>query len=85
MVDVIRTEQWQTVLREMPVGMTQSVNTMSVNEKVIFSYTCFNGVPIREWVHICKTVIEFGQVLSKLWHEEIARRQLQWKGWEKEG
>ncbi len=30
-VDTIRKEQWQNVVREMPMGMTNSVNTMAVN------------------------------------------------------
>ncbi len=32
-VDTIRKEQWQNVIREMPMGITNSVNTMAVNEK----------------------------------------------------
>ncbi len=45
---------------------TNSVNTMAVNEKVIYIYTCFNGVAIKEWINIFKAVIEFIQVISKL-------------------
>ncbi len=30
-VDTIRKEPWQNVVREMPMGMTKSVNTMVVN------------------------------------------------------
>ncbi len=29
---VDRKEQWQNVVREMPIGMTVSINTMAVNE-----------------------------------------------------
>ncbi len=47
-VDTIRKEQWQNVVREMLMGMTNSVNTMALNEKVIYIYTCFNGVAIKE-------------------------------------
>ncbi len=73
-VDTIRKKQWQNVVREMPVGMTNSVNTMAVNEKVNYIYTCFNGVPIKEWINIYKAVIEFIEVLSKLWYEKIESR-----------
>ncbi len=45
-------------MSEMPMGMTISVNTMTVNEKVIYIYTCFNGVAIKEWINIYKDVIE---------------------------
>ncbi len=45
-VDTIRKEQWQNVVREMPMAMTNSVNTMAVNEKVIYIYIRFNGVAI---------------------------------------
>ncbi len=37
-------KQWQNVVKEMPMGMTKWVNTIAVNEKVIYIYTCFNGV-----------------------------------------
>ncbi len=60
--------------REMPMGMSKSVNTMAVNEKVIYIYTCFNGVAIKEWINIYKAVIEFTQVISKLWNEKIESR-----------
>ncbi len=73
-VDTIRKEQWQNVVREMPIGMANSVNTMAVNEKVIYIYTCFNGVAIKEWINIYKAVIEFIQVVSKLWYEKIESR-----------
>ncbi len=73
-VDTIRKEQWQIVVREMPMGMTNSVNTMAVNDKVIYIYTCFNGVAIKEWINIYKAVIEFIQVISKLWYEIIESR-----------
>ncbi len=73
-VDTIRKEQWQNVVREMPLGMTNSVNTMAVNEKVIYIYTCFNGVAIKEWINIYKAVIEVIQVISKLWYEKIESR-----------
>ncbi len=46
-VDTMRKEQWQNVMREMPMEMTKSVNTMAVNGKVIYIYTCFNGVAIK--------------------------------------
>ncbi len=49
-IDAIWKEQWQNVMREMPMGMTNSVNTMAVNENVIYIYTCFNGVTIKEWI-----------------------------------
>ncbi len=42
---------------------------MAVNEKVNYIYTCFNGVAIKEWINIYKAVIEFTQVISKLWYE----------------
>ncbi len=32
-VDTIRKEQWQNIVRQMPMGMTNSVNTMAMNEK----------------------------------------------------
>ncbi len=48
--------------------------TMDVNEKVIYIYTCFNGVAIKEWINIYKAVIEFTQVISKLWYEKIESR-----------
>ncbi len=51
-VDTIRKEQWQNVVREMPMVMNKFVNTMAVNEKVIYIYTCFNGVAIQEWINI---------------------------------
>ncbi len=51
-VDTIRKEQWQNVVREMPMGMIKSVNTMALNVKVIYIYTCFNGVAIKEWINI---------------------------------
>ncbi len=38
-------DTWQNVVREMPMGMTKSVNTMAVNEKVIYIYTCFMEWP----------------------------------------
>ncbi len=62
-VETIKKEQWQNVVREMPMGMTKSNNTVAVNEKVIYIYTCFNGVAITEWINIYKAVIEFIQVL----------------------
>ncbi len=46
-VDTIGKEQWQNVVREMPKEMTKSVNTMAVNENVIYMYTCFNGEAIQ--------------------------------------
>ncbi len=56
------------------MGMTKSVNTMAVNEKVIYIYTYFNGVAIKEWINIYKAVIDFIQVVSKLWYEKIESR-----------
>ncbi len=53
--------------------MTNSVNTMAVNEKVIYIYTCFNGA-IKEWINIYKAVIEFIQFVCKLWYEKIQSR-----------
>ncbi len=47
---------------------------MAVNEKVIYIYTCFNAVAIKEWINIDKAVIEFIQVVSKLWYEKIESR-----------
>ncbi len=61
-------------MREMPMGMTNSVTTMAVNEKVIYIYTCFNAVAIKEWINIDKAVIEFIQVVSKLWYKKIESR-----------
>ncbi len=58
------------LLVEMPMGMTNLVNTMAVNEKVFYIYTCFNGVAIKEWINIYKAVIRFVQVISKLWYEK---------------
>ncbi len=29
---------------------------MAVNVKVFYIYTCFNGVPIQEWINIYKAV-----------------------------
>ncbi len=49
-VDTIRKEQWLNVVREMPMGMPNLVNTMDVNEKVFYIYTCFNGVAIKEMI-----------------------------------
>ncbi len=65
-VDTIRKEQWQNVVREMQIGMIRTVNTMAVNEKVIYIYTCFNGVAIKEWINIYKAVIKFIQVVRKI-------------------
>ncbi len=48
------------------MGMTNSVNTMAVNENVIYIYKCFNRVAIKEWINIYQAVIEFIQVISKL-------------------
>ncbi len=73
-VDTIRKEQWQNVVKEMPMGMTKSVNTMAVNENVIYIYTCFNGVAIKEWINIYNAVIEFIQVIGKLCYEKIESR-----------
>ncbi len=42
--------------------------------KGILIYTCFNGVLKREWIHIFKTVIEFVQVVRKLWYVKIESR-----------
>ncbi len=70
-VYTIRKEQWQNVVREMPIGMNKSVRTMAVNKKVIYIYTCFNRVTIKEWINIFKAVIEFIQVVSKLSYEKI--------------
>ncbi len=56
------------------MGMTTSVNTMAVNEKVNYIYTCFNGVATKEWINIYKAVIEFIQVIGKLWYEKIESR-----------
>ncbi len=61
-------------MREMPIGMNNSVNTMAVNEKVNYIYTCFNGEAIKEWINIYKAVIEIIQVISKLWYEKIESR-----------
>ncbi len=72
-VKTIRKEQWQNVVREMPIGMTKSINTMAVNEKVVYIYTYFNGVAIKEWINIYK-LIEFIQVISKLMYEKIDSR-----------
>ncbi len=47
---------------------------MAVNEKVIYIYTCFNGVDITEWININKAVIEFIQVISKLWYYKMESR-----------
>ncbi len=49
----------------MPIGMTNSVNTMAVNEEVIYIYICFNGMTTKELIDIYKAVIEFIQVVSK--------------------
>ncbi len=32
-VDTIWKEQWQNIVKEMPIGMIKSVNTMAVNKK----------------------------------------------------
>ncbi len=53
-VNTMRKEQWQNVVREMPMGMTKSVNTMAVHEKVIYIYTCFNGVAIKNGLTFIK-------------------------------
>ncbi len=53
------------------MGMTKSVNTMSLNEKVIYIYTCFNGVAVKEWINIYKAGIELIKVISKLWYKQI--------------
>ncbi len=58
----------------MPMGMTKLVHTMTMNEKVIYIYTCFNGVATKEWINIYKAVIEFIQVVSKFWYETIKSR-----------
>ncbi len=55
----------------MPMVIADSVDTMAVNKKVIYIYTCFNGVAIQEWINIYKTVIEFIQVISKLWYVKL--------------
>ncbi len=34
----------------------------------------FNGVAIKEWINIYEAVIEFIQVVSKLWYEKIESR-----------
>ncbi len=52
--DTIRKEQWQNVVREMPMGMTNSVNTTAVNEKIIYIYTCFNRVAIKNGLTFIK-------------------------------
>ncbi len=69
-VDTIRKEQWQNVVREMPMEINKSVNTIVVNQKEIHIYTCFNGLAIKEWINIYKAVIEFIQAISKLWYEK---------------
>ncbi len=51
--------------------MIKLVNTVAVNEKVIYIYTCFNGVTIWEWINIYEAVIELIQVVSKSWYEKI--------------
>ncbi len=33
-----------------------------------------DGVAIKEWINIYKAVIEFIQVVSKLWYEKIESR-----------
>ncbi len=55
-VDIIRKEQWQNVVREIPMGVNKLVNTMVLKEKEIYIYTCFNGVLIKEWINIYKAV-----------------------------
>ncbi len=34
-----------------------TIRTAYNNEKVIYIYTCFNGVAIKEWINIYKAVI----------------------------
>ncbi len=60
----------------MPIGMTELVNTMAMNEKVIYIYRCLNGVAIQEWISIYKVMIEFIAVISKLWYEKTVSKQL---------
>ncbi len=85
-IETIRKEQWQNVVREMPIAIVESVNTMAVNEKVIYIYTCFNGVAIKEWINIYKAVIPFiQQVISKLWYEKIEPVNVKMKGGGKRG
>ncbi len=62
------------VVSEMPIGMTNSVNTMAGNEKVNYIYTCFKGVAIKEWIIIYNAVIEFIQIISNIWSEQIESR-----------
>ncbi len=76
-VDTIRKEQRPNVVREMPMGMTNLINTMAVNEKEIYIYTCFNGVALKDWINIFKAVIEFVQIISKLSYEKIELRDSQ--------
>ncbi len=56
------------------MGMTNSANTMALNEKVFHIYTCFNGVAIHDWINIYNALIEFIQVITKLWYEKIESR-----------
>ncbi len=39
----------------------------------------FNGVTIKEWINIYKAMIEFIQVVSKLWHEKKESREIKLK------
>ncbi len=49
----------------------------NANEKVIYIHTCFNGVAIQEWINIYKVVVEFIQVINKLWYDKNrVRKQL---------
>ncbi len=62
------------------MGMTKSVNTMAVNQKVIYIYTCFNGVAIKECINIYKAVIKLTQVVVNYgMKKNSVRRQLKLK------
>ncbi len=41
----------------------------NMNEKVIYIYTCFNRV--KESINMYTAVLEFIQVISKLWYEIV--------------
>ncbi len=50
-IETIRKKQGQNVVREMPIGMTESVNCQWKSNKYLYM---FNGVAINEWINIYK-------------------------------
>ena len=62
---------WDRVIEKMPNGLANDVNVMTDEEKVIFIYSCLNGVIEKEWYDLYESLIQYVYNMIKTWYESL--------------